>query len=74
METEEEALAIALSYLPEGVDEYTVYDPQCGYKKIFYWEPHPTEPEAWAPYPGGLVKKLEPGLEQIDLHSEFSLW
>ena len=45
VETEEEALAIALSYLPEGVDEYAVYDPQCGYKKIFYWEPHPTEPE-----------------------------
>jgi hypothetical protein len=45
VETEEEALAIALSYIPEEVDEYTVYDPQCGYKKIFYWEPHSTEPE-----------------------------
>lgn len=45
VETEEEALAIALSYIPEEVDEYTVYDPQCGYKKIFYWEPHSTELE-----------------------------
>ena len=45
VETEEEALAIALSYLPEGVDEYAVYDPQCGYKTILYWEPRPTEPE-----------------------------
>ena len=45
VETEEEALAIALSYIPEEVDEYTVYDPQCGYKKIFYWEPQSKELE-----------------------------